>query len=219
MSNFHAKRQAEHGAWAFIGAFSVVIRLYSNIDLVIAQPFAFAIWYWMWFLTSIPAYVQISNENVDRIAILRCAVRVAGYAGSGKSTLLPTAVCVARGAVFAFRPFRATISICSSIQDEERSSQEAHCTFFCLNMRRCIRADLTSVHRHCGDYALLHMDMPTVMAHACPTSCCKRLALDHIPPVSCVRCTVQLPGSTTGYLRPAHSSLYHVPESACRCSR
>jgi hypothetical protein len=115
MSNFHAKRQAEHGAWAFIGAFSVVIRLYSNIDLVIAQPFAFAIWYWMWFLTSIPAYVQISNENVDRIAILRlrCAVRVAGYAGSGKSTftLLPTAVCVARGAVFAFRPFRATISI------------------------------------------------------------------------------------------------------------
>jgi hypothetical protein len=111
MSNFHAKRQAEHGAWAFIGAFSVVIRLYSNIDLVIAQPFAFAIWYWMWFLTSIPAYVQISNENVDRIAILRCAVRVAGYAGSGKSTLLPTAVCVARGAVFAFRPFRATICI------------------------------------------------------------------------------------------------------------
>jgi len=111
MSNFHAKRQAEHGAWAFIGAFSVVIRLYSNIDLVIAQPFAFAQWYGMWFLTSIPAYVQISNENVDRIAILRCAVRVAGYAGSGKSTLLPTAVCVARGAVFAFRPFRATICI------------------------------------------------------------------------------------------------------------
>ena len=61
MSNFHAKRQAEHGAWAFIGAFSVVIRLYSNIDLVIAQPFAFAIWYGMWFLTSIPAYVERTN--------------------------------------------------------------------------------------------------------------------------------------------------------------
>ena len=224
MSNFHAKRQAEHGAWAFIGAFSVVIRLYSNIDLVIAQPFAFAIWYWMWFLTSIPAYVQISNENVDRIAILAvpCRVRVAGYGylrGEWKINIIAhRSMCCPRGSFRVPRDHFPYSRYC--IQDEERDRAEPGGTLYILLSEHApIRADLTSVHRHCGDYALLHMDMPTVMAHACPTSCCKRLALDHIPPVSCVRCTVQLPGSTTGYLRPAHSSLYHVPESACRCSR
>lgn len=136
MSNFHAKRQAEHGAWAFIGAFSVVIRLYSNIDLVIAQPFALAQWYGMWFLTSIPAYVQISNENVDRIAILRCAVRVAGYAGSRENQhyCLPQYVLPAgQLPVFAFRA-----TIFHTAQDEriEPASTPSSCKFFCLNMRR-----------------------------------------------------------------------------------
>ena len=212
MSNFHDKRQAEHGAWAFIGAFSVVIRLYSNIDLVIAQPFALAIWYGMWFLTSIPAYVQMRKRKM-LIVSRSCAVPC-GYAGSGKSYIIAhRSMCCPRG---SFRVPRDHFPY--SLQDEDRArSQELVVRF--LSEHAPIRADLTSVYRHCGDYALLHMDMPTVMAHACPTSCCKRLALDHIPPVSCVRCTVQLPGSTTGYLRPAHSSLYHVPESACHCSR
>ena len=82
--------------------------------------------YGMWILTSIPAYVQISNENVDRIAILRCAVRVAGYAGSRENQhyCLPQYVLPAgQLPVFAFR---ATIF---HVQRRMSASSQEHTRF------------------------------------------------------------------------------------------